>query len=81
MTSFQTISPPQVLVVEDDVKLATLLCRVLRDDGLSAEAVFDWRTALRRLSTEPFAVVLLDDVLAGRQAGATDHLLKPLLAE
>ena len=111
MTSFLTTFPPQVLVVEDDVKLAALLCRALRDGGFGAEAAFDGQTALRRLSTERFAAVLLDvglpglgglevcarlrasgscipvimlsardsvgDVLAGRQAGATDYLLKP----
>lgn len=111
MTAFLTTSPPRVLVVEDDAKLATLLCRALHDDGLGAEVAFDGCTALRRLSTEPFAVVLLDvglpglsglevcarlrasgssmpvimlsardsvdDVLAGRRAGATDYLLKP----
>lgn len=100
-----------MLVVEDDEKLAALLCRALRDDGLVAEPAFDGFIALRRLATEPFAGVLLDvglpglggldvcarlrasgstipvimlsardsvdDVTAGRRAGATDYLLKP----
>lgn len=106
-----TTSSSRVLVVEDDEKLASLLCRALRDGGLHAESAFDGVTALRRLTTEPFAAALLDvglpglsglevcarlrqhgspipvimvsardsvdDVIAGRQAGATDYLLKP----
>lgn len=111
MTFTRCASPPRVLVVEDDEKLAALLCRALRDDGLDPDAVFDGVTASRRLSEESFAAVVLDvglpgisgvvvcaqlrrssssipvimlsaydsvdDVEAGRRAGATDYLLKP----
>jgi len=100
-----------VLVVEDDSKLATLLCRALHDAGLAADAVLDGETALARLGAGSFAAVVLDvglpklsgldvcarlradgstipvvmlsardsvdDVDAGRRAGATDYLLKP----
>ena len=55
-----TTPPPRVLVVEDDEKLAILLCRAFRDDGLLAEPVYDGVTALDRLCAEPFAAVLLD---------------------
>lgn len=111
MRSPSPSSPPRVLVVEDDEKLAGLLCRALRGDGFVAESVGDGEAALDRAAVAPFAAVLLDiglprlsglevcarlrgggvripiiilsardsvdDVDAGRRAGATDYLLKP----
>lgn len=100
-----------VLVVEDDEKLAGLLCRVLADLGLRLSVAFDGETALRAASQAPYDLVVLDvglpgisgievcaqlraggqdvpvlmlsardgvdDVLAGKRAGAADYLVKP----
>lgn len=56
---------PRVLVVEDDQKLAWLLCRALREEGLQAEPSFAGDVALRLLLEERFAAVVLDVGLPG----------------
>lgn len=50
----------RVLVVEDDEKLAALLCRVLADDGLDTRAVFDGEAALAHGLRETFDLIVLD---------------------
>ena len=55
-----SIPPPQVLVVEDDYKLAALLCRALNQDDFAAEFVLDGAGALRRLADSSFDAVVLD---------------------
>jgi len=57
--------PVQVLVVEDDAKIAQLLLDYLRNDGYAARAVHDGHAALREIEREPPAVVLLDLMLPG----------------
>src|SRR5687767_6916019 len=54
-----------ILVVEDDADLATLLCRDLRAHGFSASATFSGEEALATLATKSFALVLLDSRLPG----------------
>ena len=65
MLSSLPTPPSRVLVVEDDEKLAGLLCRALRGDGLAAESVGDGETALHRVAALPFAAVVLDVGLPG----------------
>ena len=60
MNLTDTTSSYRVLVVEDDRKLAALLCRALRERGLDAQAAFDGVCALDRLAREPFVAVILD---------------------
>ena len=55
----------RVLVVEDNEKLALLLCRALGEDDFEPEAAFDGLTAICRLSTAPYEAVLLDIGLPG----------------
>lgn len=100
-----------VLVVEDDEKLAGLLCRALAEEGLQCAVAFDGETALRAARRAPCDLIILDvglpgingievcarlragghgvpvlmlsardgvdDVLAGKRAGAADYLVKP----
>lgn len=65
MTGSHLTSRPRVLVVEDDQKLALLLCRALREENLEPDATHDGKTALGRLSTVPYEAVLLDVGLPG----------------
>lgn len=80
MSSSSNIQPPQVLVVEDDRKLAALLCRALGQEGLAVECALDGATALRRLADTSFDAVVLDvglpfvnglDVCARLRAGGS----------
>jgi DNA-binding NtrC family response regulator len=50
----------RVLIVDDDSVLARALQRVLRANGLVADAVLDGRSAIERLRAEPYDVMLLD---------------------
>jgi two-component system response regulator BaeR len=54
-----------VLVVEDEEKLAALLCDYLRAHGFEPKAVADGQQALAMFHAEPTAVVLLDLNLPG----------------
>jgi two-component system OmpR family response regulator len=56
----------RILVVEDEVKLARLIVRVLLEEGCAAEAVHDGRSGFARASTEPFDLVILDWMLPDR---------------
>lgn len=60
MSFSSNIPLPRVLVVEDDRKLAALLCRALAQNGLDVESVLDGATALRRLGDTSFDAVILD---------------------
>lgn len=51
---------PNILVVEDDPKLAGLLCRALTEDGLHVSCEHDGLVALQRLLDDDFDAVLLD---------------------
>jgi two-component system, OmpR family, response regulator len=53
----------RVLVVEDDVKLASVLERGLATDGIAADAVGDGRAALIRAGATSYDVILLDVML------------------
>lgn len=54
----------RVLVVDDDCVLARALQRVLSHDGFYVDTALDGRTALQRLDSAPFDVVLLDMQMA-----------------
>ncbi len=55
----------QVLVVEDDPKIAQLLLDYLRAEGLPARAVADGAQAVRQVTCERPALILLDLMLPG----------------
>ena len=49
-----------VLVVEDDVALAQVICNAIRHEGFGVESVGDGAAAIRFVEASPPAVVLLD---------------------
>ncbi len=49
-----------ILVVDDEKKIADILAQRLQIRGHEAVAVYEGRSALERLNQEPFAGVLLD---------------------
>lgn len=60
-----TPTTPQVLVVEDDPKIAQLLLDYLKAEGLSAERVADGLQAVQHAEQHRPAVILLDVMLPG----------------
>lgn len=52
-----------ILVVDDEARLARLICRVLREEGYMAVHVADGRSALRQALAEPFDMLVLDWML------------------
>lgn len=60
MTAPPYSSETSVLVVEDDRKLAQLLCRGLEEAGFHAYAAFDASSALQHAAEAPPSAVLLD---------------------
>jgi two-component system, OmpR family, response regulator BaeR len=58
-------SSRQVLVVEDDAKIAQLLLDYLRDEGFEASAIANGKMALEQIKQTPPALVILDLMLPG----------------
>lgn len=52
----------RILVVDDDVRTARLLARLLVEDGFDVEVSSDGATAIARLSREPSPDVLVTDL-------------------
>lgn len=55
----------RVLVVEDEPKLAELLRRGLRNEGMAVDVLGDGEAAVRRASATAYDVVILDVMLPG----------------
>lgn len=51
-----------ILVVDDDVRTARLLVRMLREDGFCVELAFDGAAAIGRLTRSPIPDVLVTDL-------------------
>jgi two-component system response regulator MprA len=51
-----------ILVVDDDVRTARLLARMLREDGFNVELAVDGAAAIGRLSRSPMPDVLVTDL-------------------
>jgi len=54
--------PALILVVDDDVRTARLLVRMLRDDGFEVELATDGASAIGRLARQPTPDVLVTDI-------------------
>jgi DNA-binding response OmpR family regulator len=68
---------PKVLIVEDDSGVRHMLALALRSAGYEAVEVDTGGKALKRLSKEDFAAVVLDLGLPDKRAGAVlDYLRK-----
>ena len=53
----------QILVVEDDVRLAQALCRILEESGYKTDAVYDGQSGLDYAESGIYDVVILDVML------------------
>src|SRR4051812_13020309 len=70
------IIPMRVLVVEDEPKMAALLQRGLRGEGLVVDLAGTGEEALRHAATGEFDVVVLDVMLPGGDGFATCRALR-----
>jgi two-component system OmpR family response regulator len=66
----------RVLVVEDEVKLAALIRKALREDGVLADVAVKGEDALWMASTSAYDVVVLDVNLPGIDGFETCHALR-----
>ena len=66
----------KVLIVEDNVKLAALIRRGLREDGQPADVVSNGEDALWMAAATPYDVILLDVMLPGIDGFETCRLLR-----
>lgn len=55
----------RVLVVEDDASLAAGIAENLRAEGYATDVLHDGRSAIERLSAQPYDLVVLDVMLPG----------------
>ena len=56
----------RVLVVEDERKVAALVRAGLEEQGFVADVVYDGDDALRRAAAEPYAAIVMDIMVPGR---------------
>jgi two-component system, OmpR family, response regulator len=66
----------RVLVVEDEVKLASLIRRGLREDGLLADVAIKGEDALWMAQASPYDVIVLDVMLPGLDGFETCRRLR-----
>jgi DNA-binding response OmpR family regulator len=59
----ETTTLPRLLIVDDDPAIRDILAAVLRRDGWNTECVADGDSAIQRLDTESFDLVVLDLVM------------------
>jgi two-component system NtrC family sensor kinase len=60
--------PGRILVVDDELPLAQMICEALAQDGHRAESVSDGLEALERLGREPFDLIIADMKMPGMGA-------------
>lgn len=61
-----------ILIIEDDPEIVTMLVWFLQvEEGLAVHAAFNSAEALRRITPEPPALVLLDMTIPGEQCAET----------
>jgi two-component system OmpR family response regulator len=66
----------RVLVVEDEVKLASLIRKALKEEGLLADVAIKGEDALWMAAASPYDVVILDINLPGIDGFETSHRLR-----
>ena len=76
MRACQAAEGVRVLVVEDEVKLAGLFRRGLREDGLLADVAVKGEDALWMAQATPYDVIVLDVMLPGIDGFATCRRLR-----
>jgi two-component system response regulator BaeR len=60
-----TVAPPQILIVEDDAKIAGMLANYLQMQGFMPQVCSDGLDAVKRVRADKPALVLLDLMLPG----------------
>jgi len=55
-----TVSPPRILVVEDDLTVSEVVTRYLEREGFAVEVAYDGAVALERALADPPELVVLD---------------------
>ena len=71
MLDSQSPHPCLILVVDDDVRTASLLVRMLREDGFEVELATDGAAAIGRLSRPPMPSVLVTDLKMPNRDGGS----------
>lgn len=59
------MTPPRVLLVDDDVELSTMLAEYLAHEGFDAQTAHDGEAGARRALDERFDIVVLDVMMPG----------------
>ena len=70
------MSTMRVLVVEDDVKMASLLRRALREEGLAADVAINGEDAIWMAAATAYDAVVLDVMLPGMDGLAVCRRLR-----
>ena len=65
-----------ILVVEDNLEMATLLCDFLKAEGYSVQNCTDGESALKTFETEGARLVILDIMLPGLDGFAVCHKIR-----
>ena len=66
-----------ILVVEDNLEMATLLCDFLKAEGYSVQNCTDGESALKAFESEDARLVILDIMLPGLDGFAVCRKPKP----
>src|ERR1035437_2271050 len=67
----------QVLVVEDERRMAELLRQGLEEEGHSVILAMDGKEGLAMAESHAFDAIVLDVMVPGLNLGADDYLVKP----
>jgi DNA-binding response OmpR family regulator len=70
--------PLRVFVVEDEQKIATLILNTLKASGFSPEVAYDGESALAKIRTAEFDLIILDIMLPGRDGLAVLREIRSL---
>ena len=65
MDKYKINRPVEILLVEDEVRLATEVARFLRDSGMAVDMAAEGIDALHLAETEPYDAIVLDLGLPG----------------
>lgn len=71
MLNSQVSRAPLILVVDSDVRAASVLMRLLQEDGFRVELATDGAAAIERLSRDPKPRALITDLWVPKVDGAT----------
>ena len=69
-----------ILVIEDDVMINNLLCKVLSDNGYETDSALDGKDGLSKALEKEYEMILLDLMLPkkrGEEVLADDYISKP----